>query len=102
MATAQIQSLGAARIVKIVDQIGQIDDQIKALKAQQDVLKAQIEENGTGTYRGRDYALTFAQSERTTVSWAKVAEEVKPAPEIVAKYSKTSFVNTFKVQTLVN
>ena len=75
---------------------------IDALKEQQDALKAEIAENGTGTYRGNNFTLTFSQCERKSTSWAKVAAEIQAPADIVAKYTSASLVNTFKIAALVN
>jgi FtsZ-binding cell division protein ZapB len=99
MTTVQLSS---RKIVTIVDQIGAIQAQIDALKEQQDVLKAEIAENGTGNYRGTNFTLVFSQCERKSTSWAKVAAEIQPPAEIVAKYTSASLVNTFKITALVN
>lgn len=99
MATTQLSS---RKIITVIDHIGALQAQIDALKEQQDALKAEIAENGTGTYRGNNFTLTFSQCERKSTSWAKVAAEIQPPADIVAKYTSASLVNTFKIAALVN
>ena len=99
MATTQLSS---RKIITVIDEIGALQTQIDALKEQQDALKAEIAENGTGTYRGTNFILTFSQCERKSTSWAKVAAEIQPPADIVAKYTSASLVNTFKIAALVN
>ena len=96
------QQLSSRKIITIIDQIGALQAQIDALKEQQDALKAEIAENGTGTYRGHNFTLTFSQCERRSTSWAKVAAEIQAPADIVAKYTSASLVNTFKIAALVN
>ena len=95
-------TIGQRTLMKLVDELGDINAQIAALQEQAEAIKERLKAEGAGQYRGKDFVVIVKSCERTTVSWAKVAEEMHPAPELVAKFAKTSTVTTAEVKPLAN
>ena len=78
--------------LKIVDDLGLIQDQIEALQEQAESLKSQLKLLGSGTYSGRLYVTTIKHTpEKKSTSWASVAKEMKAPAELVAKYTTVTY-----------
>ena len=59
--------------LKIVDQLGLIEDQIEQLQEQAEALKNQIKMLGAGTYAGSLYVTTIKYTaEKKSTSWSAV------------------------------
>jgi hypothetical protein len=85
--------------LKMVDQLGLLEDQIDALQEQAEDLKSQIKMLGAGTYRGSMYVTTVKLTpEKKTTAWSKVALELKAPEELVTKYTTVSY-NLLAAQT---
>ena len=85
--------------LKMVDQLGLVEDQIDALQEQAEDLKSQIKMLGAGTYRGSMYVTTVKLTpEKKTTAWSKVALELKAPEELVTKYTTVSY-NLLAAQT---
>ena len=85
--------------LKMVDQLGLLEDQIDALQEQAEDLKSQLKLLGAGTYRGSMYVTTVKLTpEKKTTAWAKVALELKAPEELVTKYTTISY-NLMAAQT---
>lgn len=81
-----------ANALKIVDDLGLLEDQIAALQDQAEGLKAQLKLLGAGTYRGTLYVTTVTHTpERKNVKWATVAKECNAPAELIAKYTTISY-----------
>lgn len=78
--------------LKMVDDLGLLEDQIDALKEQTEDLKNKIKLLGAGTYRGSLYVTTVKLTpEKKSVAWAKVAQELKAPEALVTKYTTISY-----------
>ena len=66
--------------LKIVDQLGLIEDQIAALQEQAEDFKNQLKILGKGSYAGTLYVTTIKHTpEKKTTAWSAVAKELKKA-----------------------
>jgi len=75
--------------LKIIDDLGLIQDQIDALTEQAEALKDQIKLLGAGTYAGTMYVTTIKVTpEKKTTAWSAVAKEMSAPAELVAKHTK--------------
>lgn len=81
-----------ATALKMVDQLGLLEDQIDALKEQAEDIKSKLKLLGAGTYAGSMYVTTVkCTEERKTVAWAKVAQELQPSDDLVKKYTTVAY-----------
>jgi hypothetical protein len=81
-----------ATALKMVDQLGLLEDQIDALKEQAEDIKNKLKLLGAGTYAGSMYVtIVKCTPEKKTVAWAKVAQELKAPPTLVTKYTTVSY-----------
>ena len=75
--------------LKIVDQLGLIEDQIAQLTEQAESLKNQIKLLGKGTYAGALYVTTVTHTaEKKSTSWSAVAKELNASADLIAKHTK--------------
>jgi len=85
--------------LKMVDNLGFLQDQIETLQEQAEDLKNKIKLLGAGTYRGSMYVTTVKLTpEKKTTAWSKVALELKAPADLVAKYTTISY-NQLAAQT---
>ena len=78
--------------LKIVDQLGLIEDQIEALLEQAEGLKNQLKMLGQGTYAGTMYVTTIKHTpEKKSTSWASVAKELNAPADLIAKHTKVTY-----------
>ena len=78
--------------LKIVDDLGLIQDQIDALTEQAESLKDQLKLLGAGTYAGTMYVTTIKVTpEKKSTAWSAVAKEMGASAELVAKHTKISY-----------
>jgi len=85
--------------LKMVDNLGLLQDQIEALQEQAEDLKNKIKLLGAGTYRGSMYVTTVKLTpEKKTVAWSKVATELRAPDALIAKYTTVSY-NIMAAQT---
>jgi hypothetical protein len=74
----------------MVDQLGALDAQIKALTKQADTLKANIKAQGPDRYLGVSYsALVFESEGRTVTDWKAIAEKFNPSRQLVTAHTVT-------------
>jgi hypothetical protein len=74
----------------MVDQLGALDSQIKALTKQADALKANIKAQGPDRYLGVSYsALVFESEGRTVTDWKAIAEKFNPSRQLVTAHTVT-------------
>lgn len=79
----------ATTAIKIVDELGLIQDQIDQLTEQAEALKNQLKMLGKGTYAGSMYVTTVTYTaERKSTAWAAVAKELNAPADLVAKHTK--------------
>jgi hypothetical protein len=78
--------------LKIVDQLGLIEDQIAALQEQAEDLKNQLKILGKGSYAGTLYVTTIKHTpEKKTTAWSAVAKELNAPAELIAKHTKVTY-----------
>jgi cell division septum initiation protein DivIVA len=78
--------------LKIVDQLGLIEDQIEALQEQAEDLKNQLKMLGQGSYAGTMYVTTIKHTpEKKSTAWAAVAKELSAPAELIAKHTKVTY-----------
>ena len=78
-----------ATALKIVDELGLIQDQIEQLMEQAESLKDQIKLLGEGTYRGTMYLTQIKHTaEKKSTSWASVAKEMNAPEALIKKHTK--------------
>lgn len=81
-----------ATTLKIVDQLGLIQDQIDALNEQAESLKDQIKLLGAGTYAGTMYVTIIKVTpEKKSTAWSAVAKELNAPAELVTKHTKITY-----------
>ena len=74
----------------IVDQLGALDAQIKALTKRADKLKADIKAQGPERYNGQLYsALVYESEGRTTTDWRAIAEKFNPSRQLITAHTVT-------------
>lgn len=74
----------------MVDQLGALDSQIKALTKQADTLKAAIKSQGPDRYNGSEFsALVFESEGRTTTDWRAIAEKFEPSRQLITAHTTT-------------
>ena len=81
-----------ATALKIVDQLGLIEDQITVLQEQAEDLKNQLKILGKGTYAGTLYVTTITHTpQKKSTSWASVAKELNAPADLIAKHTKITY-----------
>jgi len=86
--------------LSIVDRLGQLQDQIEALKAQETILKDELKNQGEGVQVGQYYTSDVKLSQRTIVDKNAVLSELEVPPALIAKYSKTTAVISITVKAI--
>ncbi|NDB59644.1 hypothetical protein EB001_14530 [bacterium] len=86
--------------LSIVDRLGQLQDQIEALKAQETILKDELKNQGEGVQVGQYYTSDVKLSQRTTVDNKALLAELEVPPALIAKYSKTTAVISITVKAI--
>ena len=77
-------------LASMVDQLGAIDSQIKALTKDADKLKADIKKHGPERYNGSFYsALVFESEGRTVTDWRAIAEKLNPSRQLITAHTVT-------------
>lgn len=83
----------------LVDELGQLEDQAAALKAQIDTIKTTIKAQGAGRYLGsRWQSLVTAESESDRINWEAVAMHFQPSRQLLTAHTKT-VVNVPRITT---
>jgi hypothetical protein len=96
--TAAVISLSPS-IDLLVDELGQLEDQAAALKAQIDTIKTTIKQQGAGRYLGsRWQSLVTAESESDRINWEAVAMHFQPSRQLLTAHTKT-VVNVPRITT---
>ena len=89
------------QIVSIVDELGSINDQIKALEARAKELKAHVaNEFGEGATAGNEYVAKVILSQRGTLDGKGLAAELGATAEQIQKFTKISSVITIKTERI--
>jgi hypothetical protein len=77
-------------LAAMVDQLGALDSQIKALTKQADILKAAIKVHGPERYNGSQFsALVFESEGRTVTDWKAIAEHFNPSRQLITAHTET-------------
>lgn len=96
--TAPVISLSPS-IDLLVDELGQLEDQAAALKAQIETIKATIKAQGAGRYMGsRWQSVVTAPSESDRINWEAVAMHFEPSRQLLTAHTKT-VVNVPRITT---
>ena len=83
----------------MVDELGQLQDQVAALNEQIDSLKTAIKAHGAGKYLGtRWQSVVTAPSESERVNWEAVAMHFQPSRQLLTAHTKT-VVNVPRITT---
>jgi len=95
-------SVVTSDLAVMVDQLGALDSQIKALTKQADTLKAAIKANGPERYTGFIYeALVYASEGKMTTDWRSIAELFNPSDDLIkAHTSKGNPSRSIKVDKI--
>lgn len=86
--------------LSLVDRLGQLQDQIKALQEQEAILKDDLKNQGEGVQVGQYYTSNVKLSQRTLVDHKAVYAELDVPPALIAKYSKTTAVISITVNQI--
>jgi len=84
----------------LVDRLGQLQDQIEALKAQEALLKDELKNQGEGVQVGQHYTSEVKLYQKTTVDHKAVYAELNVAPALLAKYSKSTAIISITVKAI--
>ena len=88
LATIGGGSIVTPDLAVMVDQLGALDAQIKALTKQADTLKASIKAHGPERYNGSQFsALVFESEGRTTTDWRAIAEKFEPSRQLITAHT---------------
>jgi predicted phage-related endonuclease len=91
------------QIVSIVDELGSINDQIKALEARAKELKAHVaNEFGEGSTVGNEYVAKVILSQRGTLDGKALAAELGATAEQIQKFTKISSIITVKTERITH
>ena len=86
-----------------VDRLGALLAQMEILSAKAEKIKDELKEAATATtdaskyFEGENFKAIVVQSDRTTVSYAKLIKDMKIADDIVKSYAKVAAVFSVKV-----
>lgn len=86
--------------LSLVDRLGQLQDQIKALQEQEAILKDDLKNEGEGVQVGQYYTSDVKLSQRTTIDNKALIAELNVPPALIAKYSKTTAVISITVKAI--
>lgn len=86
--------------LSLVDRLGQLQDQIEALKSQETILKDELKNQGEGVQVGQYYTSDVKLSQRTIVDKNAVLAELSVPPALIAKHSKTTAVISITVKAI--
>ena len=85
--------------LKIVDELGLLQDQIEELQERADSLKGQLKLLGAGTYAGALYVTTIKHTpEKKSVAWSQVAKALNAPADLISKYT-TVTTNILSAET---
>lgn len=88
LATIGGGSIVTPDLAVMVDQLGALDAQIKALTKQADTLKASIKAHGPERYNGSQFsALVFESEGRTITDWRAIAEKFEPSRQLITAHT---------------
>jgi hypothetical protein len=89
------------KALNLVDRLGQLQDQIKALQEQETLLKDELKNQGEGVQVGQYYTSEVKLSQRTLVDNKAVFAELSVPADLIAKYSKTTAVISINVKPII-
>jgi predicted phage-related endonuclease len=95
------QALIAALTNSVVDELGNINEQIKALEARAKELKEHLANSyGEGAFAGAQFSAKITLSQRNTLDGKALAAELNATPEQLKKFTKVTSVITVKNETI--
>ena len=86
--------------LKLVDRLGYLQDQIKALQEEESALKDELKNKGEGVQVGDYYTSDVKLSQRTTVDNKALYSELAVPQDLIAKFSKTTAVISISVRPI--
>jgi hypothetical protein len=76
-------------LIPLIDELGAIDAQIKALTKTSDALKASLKALGKGEYIGNTYkCLIYPTQGREITDWRTIAERFNPSSQLIKAHTK--------------
>ena len=87
------------QITSVVDELGLINEQIKALEARAKELKAVVaNEFGEGATAGKQFVCKISLSQRKTLDAKGIVNELQVPADVVDRFTKISSVITVKTE----
>jgi hypothetical protein len=75
-------------LIPLIDELGAIDAQIKALTKTSDALKASLKALGEGEYIGTSYkCLVYGSKGRDITDWKTIAEQFNPSYQLITAHT---------------
>lgn len=75
----------------LIDELGSINKQIKALTERSDAIKTELKATGLGKASGYVYsALVYASEGRIVTDWRAIAEHFEPSRQMITAYTSQS------------
>ena len=90
LATIGGGSVTSPELAVMVDQLGTLDAEIKALTKRAEVIKASIKAQGVDRYTGSFYeALVYSSEGRTVTDWRSIAETFDLTEDLIKAHTST-------------
>jgi len=86
--------------LSLVDRLGQLQEEIKALQEQEAAYKDELKNQGEGVQVGEYYTSDVKLSQRTIVDNKALLTELEVPAALIAKYSKTTAVISINVKPI--
>jgi outer membrane protein TolC len=88
------------KALSLVDRLGQLQEEIKALQEQEAAYKDELKNQGEGVQVGEYYTSDVKLSQRTIVDNKALLTELEVPAALIAKYSKTTAVISINVKPI--
>lgn len=79
-----------ANLKQVVDRLGQVKARLADLRAEEESLKSQLTDAGVDALEGRLFRATVSRYKQTSVDYAGLLEQIRPAPRLVKQFTSTS------------
>lgn len=80
----------------LADQLGNLQAEIEAMRAQERELKDALIDEGLGTYEGDLYDATVFESDRPTTAWKAIATKLGASAQMIAGNTKRSIITSVR------
>jgi predicted phage-related endonuclease len=95
--------MNATKQISTIDELGSINEQIKALEARAKELKAEVANQfGEGAVAGAEFSAKVTLSQRNTLDGKALAAELGATAEQIAKFTKVSSIITIKTERITH